>query len=217
MLCARFIPCIPQPIAAGSLLGPPGVLTVTPPDRCFTKNHLKRALPQPTPATSVGTIPKALVSPYVTFAFARLTRTPPPPDPSRARQQAVPENPDSQTQSTPIADAISTAASAFTWTLSNAPTQPRRRSKFRRFDFSTFPPKPPKTRTAPTHARHESCKRKNSAVSPYVTFEIEPFAAPGPFKTRARGWICRPAMPHFKPLVRATAACRGCSLNRKSS
>ncbi len=104
----------------------------------FTQNRPIREAPQHMPATSVGTIPRALVSPYVTFDFTRLTRTPSPPDPSRARQQAVPENPDPLSNSTPTADPISTAASAFSWTLSNAPAQPRRRSKFRRFDVSTF-------------------------------------------------------------------------------
>ena len=34
----------------------------------FTKNHPIRALPQPMPATSVGTISSSAVSPYVTLA-----------------------------------------------------------------------------------------------------------------------------------------------------
>ncbi|OWY70418.1 hypothetical protein B7486_16660 [cyanobacterium TDX16] len=42
---------------------------------------------------------------------------------------------------------------------------------FEEFDLQhRFHQKPPKTRSAPTRARHESCKRKKSAVSPYVTF-----------------------------------------------
>ncbi|OWY71309.1 hypothetical protein B7486_12000 [cyanobacterium TDX16] len=44
--------------------------------RVFTKNRQKAALPQHTPATSVGTIREGLVSPYVTFDFAGLTRLP---------------------------------------------------------------------------------------------------------------------------------------------
>ena len=41
------------------------------------KNHLKLAPPQLVPATCVGTISERLVSPYVTFDSARLTRVPP--------------------------------------------------------------------------------------------------------------------------------------------
>ncbi len=41
------------------------------------KNYLKLASPQLVPATCVGTISERLVSPYVTFDFARLTRVPP--------------------------------------------------------------------------------------------------------------------------------------------
>ena len=40
----------------------------------FTKNRQKREAPQHVPATSVGTISKGLVSPYVTFGFAALAR-----------------------------------------------------------------------------------------------------------------------------------------------
>jgi hypothetical protein len=50
--------------------------------------------------------------------------------------------------------------------------------------FRRFHPKPPRTRIAPTHARRKSCKRKNSLVSPYVTFT---------FCTRHathKGWRC---------------------------
>ena len=89
------------------------------------------------------------------------------PDPSRARQQAVPENPDPQSNSTPTADPISTAASAFSWTLSNAPRAtppPLKISTFRLFDVSTFPPrKPPKSRTTRTNARHKCCHSPHKA------------------------------------------------------
>ena len=89
---------------------------------------------------------KSAVSPYVTFDFVARRA----PDPSRARQQAVPENPDPQSQSTPTAGPISTAASTFSWTLSNAPAH-RRRSKFRRFDVSTFRRFRPKTTQIANH------------------------------------------------------------------
>jgi len=46
-------------------------------------------------------------------------------------------------------------------------------AEFRHFGFSTFAPqKPPKMRLAPTHDRHNTCKRKKSRVSPYVTFDF---------------------------------------------
>ncbi len=41
-----------------------------------------------------------------------------------------------------------------------------------------FTQKPPKTRHAPTHARHKTCKPKKSRVSPYVTLENAPRRAP---------------------------------------
>ena len=40
----------------------------------FTKNRQKLEPPQPAPATSVGTVSRGLVSPYVTFRFAALAR-----------------------------------------------------------------------------------------------------------------------------------------------
>ena len=40
-----------------------------------------------------------------------------------------------------------------------------------------FSEKPPKTRIAPTLARHWIFKRKKSAVSPYVTFDLLPLIA----------------------------------------
>ncbi len=40
------------------------------------------------------------------------------------------------------------------------------------FHLARFHAKPPKTRTAPTHARHKSCNRKKSTDSPYVTFNF---------------------------------------------
>ena len=43
--------------------------------------------------------------------------------------------------------------------------------------FRRFPQKPPKLRTAPTHARHASCNRKKSRVSPYVTFDHRAISA----------------------------------------
>ncbi len=92
-------------------------------------------------------------SPCVTLChlrFCRIYANVAAPDPSRARQQAVPENPDPQSQSTPTAGPISTAASTFSWTLSNAPAH-RRRSKFRRFDVSTFRRFRPKTTQIANH------------------------------------------------------------------
>ncbi|GMU33865.1 MAG: hypothetical protein AMXMBFR20_17370 [Planctomycetia bacterium] len=46
--------------------------------------------------------------------------------------------------------------------------QPRASPRFRQ--------KPPKTRLAPTHARHKSCNRKKSRVSLYVTFDFAALA-----------------------------------------
>ena len=115
------------------------------------ENHPNLEPPQPTPATSVGTIPRARVSPYVTFGFARFARTPRPRSEPRASASGTRKS-GSLLHPTPSVDPISTAASAFSWTLSNAPAQPRRRSPFRRFDVSTFRRFRPQPQPAPAQA-----------------------------------------------------------------
>ena len=164
----------------------------------FTKNRLIREPPQHMSTTRVAFAPKKRFSPIVTIdLFARR-----PPNPSRARQQAVPENPAPQSPSTPTGDPISTAASAFAWTLSNAPTQPRRRSPFRRFDVSTFRlfdvstfrrfhAKPPKSRTTPTRARHKRYHNPQEACVTLCHFESGDLPARSRRKKNGRQ-TCRP-------------------------
>ena len=118
----------------------------------FFANHPNPRLPQALPQSPRGLC--HLMSPSLSQDFHERRR---PRSEPRASASGTRKS-ESQLHPTPIADAISTAASAFTWTLSNAPAQPRRRSKLRRFDVSTFRrfhQKSPKSRIAPTHARHK--------------------------------------------------------------
>ncbi len=138
----------------------------------FFKNRQIRDLPQPMPATSVGTFFQSAVSPYVTFDFARLARAGFP-DPSRARQQAVPATLIAPSLPSPSANAIPAAASAFLsapspskpqadipthspTACSLAPQSPSfGRQILQISTFRRFHQKPSETRSAPTHARHK--------------------------------------------------------------
>ena len=130
----------------------------------FTKNRPIRALPQHMPATSVGTISKGLVSPYVTFRFAARARD------HRLRPHPGPLGPSTpwplfspivtlgftalardQRSGLPFGDGLPAAlphVAALAFPRADSPP-PRLKPQaaglgspeFRRFDFSTFSPK----------------------------------------------------------------------------
>ncbi len=105
-----------------------------------TKNHPNREPPQPTPATTLANAPKNFF-----LLLSPCNSSSPRPDPSRARQQAVPENPDpNRIQRQPSTQSVPpplhspgpsrmpprNAAAAHHFDVST----------FRRFDFSTVSP-----------------------------------------------------------------------------
>ena len=61
-----------------------------------------------------------------------------------------------------------------------------------RRNHANAPKKSPKTRTAPTHARHAICNRPKRSDSPYVTFNLQPSAL-GPKRLAVWRWTTNPA------------------------
>jgi hypothetical protein len=71
----------------------------------------------------------------------------------------------------PPAAPTSACVIAFAFTLDPLP---RRASSPKPQAAGLFHQKPPKTRSAPTHARHSACKRPPKLFSPIVTLQISP-------------------------------------------
>ena len=147
-----------KPIAYTSPLSPRvrGISTFRLFDVCPQKNHPNREPPQPMPATALASVRPnffRLLSPGVLHDL-------------RASHKAACRLAMDYPQRCPVSPTLHSPAPPRPPRASSPRPQVLQISTFRRFDFSTFSP------AIPTHARHKSCKRKKSRVSPYVTFSF---------------------------------------------